>query len=169
MSRTLVHCPSHTRSAFDVSTLPLIVRWCEEQLLTLKADAVLACGHSGLLVAGAVSYAARIPTIAIRKPDEFTEAHSGPISAVLPNGPAKRWVWLDDFISLGGTFRRCVELVWRAGLIEKPYPEAILEYHARGNDTRPVDGRQLGLAAMAPGFDWASAPTHIKGYGRLPA
>jgi adenine/guanine phosphoribosyltransferase-like PRPP-binding protein len=114
--------------------MPLIVRWAEDIVLREKADAIVACGHSGLLVAGALSYVTRIPVFAVRKRGEKPVATSLMVSGVAPNGPAKRWVWIDDFLSTGGTFKRSRRYALDAGLIESEHPVAVLSYGRGRND-----------------------------------
>jgi hypothetical protein len=166
----------HTRAAFDVATLPLIVRWAEDELLKLRADAMLVCGHSGLLVAGALSYSTRIPVIAVRKKYEDTVAHSGPITAVLPNGKAKRWVWLDDFTGSGGTLLHATRTAWERELLENPYPVAFLEYNALKDKSCTVlfdeaepctwdtNDRYRRLRSVEPEFNWKDAKSQMIGF-----
>ena len=166
----IVRCPSHTKHAFDVSTLPLVVRWAEEQILKLQADAIACCGHSGLLVAGAVSYLTRIPVFAVRKPGEECRAGcSGPVSAIAPNGKARRWVWLDDFISMGGTFTQSTQQLWNQGLIEKPYPVASVEYESWiDKKERRIQHGYWRLPDYIKDYDWSQAPQTIPVIGRHP-
>lgn len=126
--RPVVRCPIHTQRVFDTSTMPLIVRWAEDIILREKADAIVACGHSGLLVAGALAYVTRIPVFAVRKEGETAVATRDKVSGIAQNGRAKRWVWVDDFLSSGGTFMRSRRFAYNAGLIETIHPVAVLSY-----------------------------------------
>jgi orotate phosphoribosyltransferase-like protein len=136
----ITKCPSHTHAVFDVDTMPDIVRWAEKACRNLRADAVVACGHSGLLVAGAVSYLTKIPVIAVRKPEDRAVADSRRVNGILADGPAKRWVWLDDLIATGGTFRNAVKQVWNANMVESPFPAALLLYE-RGKSLESMNVR----------------------------
>lgn len=145
----LVVAPNHTRDAFDVATLPLIVRWAESIVLSLKADAIVACGHSGLLVAGALSYLTRIPTFAVRKPSEKPVADRRRVTAVSRAGAAKRWVWLDDIVGSGGTFRNAVGELTREGLLDVRVPVGILLYNRFVDPTQfSADDPDLGLNGL---------------------
>jgi adenine/guanine phosphoribosyltransferase-like PRPP-binding protein len=128
------HCPSHTEPVFDTSSFPLIVRWAEEILLKERIDGIVACGFSGLLLAGALSYATRIPVFAVRKQGEQPVAGSKPVSGIAMKGPVKRWAWVDDFLSSGGTFNRSRRLVHEAKLIKSVIPAAILSYNRHDAD-----------------------------------
>ena len=164
---TIQTAPSHTKSVFDMSTMPLIVRWAEEHAYKAKIDAIVACGHSGLVVAGALAYVTRIPVFAARKQDEPTVAYNHHlISAFKPNGPAKNWLWIDDIISSGGTFRHAARQAWKEHLVEKPYPALILEYATSQAtiEDHPNTAR-LNLGKIDPDFDWNSAPLEIPTFG----
>jgi hypothetical protein len=130
--------------------MPLIVRWAEDICLKHRADAIVCCGHSGLLVAGALSYVTRIPVLAVRKAGEPQVAEYSPsVSAVL-DSKAKRWVWLDDFISSGSTFRHSAAECLSHKLLATPRPEALLLYDVVGEYARPepASSSYLGLAHL---------------------
>jgi len=124
--------PEHTKNVFDISTLPLLVRWAEDLIYQLKADAIVACGHSGLVLAGAVSYVTRVPVIAVRKEGEPVVAGGEFANRVSANlvRPAERWVWLDDFLASGRTFRNSLRELKRENVVAVEQPVAILSYHA---------------------------------------
>lgn len=159
-----------------MSTMPLIVRWAEEHVYKHKIDAIVACGHSGLVIAGALSYVTRIPVFATRKQGEPTVAYpSTDVSAVAPNGPAQNWLWFDDFISSGGTFRHAAKLVWARNLVERPYPALILEYNASQATIARYPSVLKGMSAdrydisrSVPDYDWASAPDVLPTFGFKP-
>jgi hypothetical protein len=127
--RKVNHCPCYTEGVFDVSSLPLIVRWAETALLKERIDGIVACGHSGLILAGALSFITRIPVFAVRKPGERSVANAPVVTGIAPNGPAKRWAFVDDFVSSGGTFNRSRAAVKEAGLIKSLYPQCFLSYN----------------------------------------
>jgi adenine/guanine phosphoribosyltransferase-like PRPP-binding protein len=139
----IVKCAPHTQAVFDVSTLPRVVKWAEDILLRHRVDALVVCGHSGILLAGALAYAMRVPVFAARKENEPTVTGWRSVSAVAPNGKAQRWAWVDDCIGSGGTMRRSVAAVKEAGLIETAVPEVILLYDSGISEDQPlreVDG-----------------------------
>lgn len=126
----LVNCPSHTRRAFDVDTLPAIARWAANLCRMEQADAIAACGHSGLVLAGAVSFITHIPVFAVRKRGEPVVAgdSSGMVSGVARGGKSQRWVWLDDSVGSGGTFVRSRGYLLDACLIADEMPVAMILY-----------------------------------------
>src|SRR5687767_1745713 len=89
-------CPSHTQRAFNIETLPEVAEWAAKIVKERDVDAIVACGHSGLVIAGAVSYITRVPVLAVRKDGERPVAGgSGEVSGITRHGKAKRWIWLD--------------------------------------------------------------------------
>lgn len=152
MPQAVITAPSHTRDAFDVNTLPKIVDKAVALLKEIQPEAILCCGHSGLLVAGAVSYVSSIPVIAVRKPGESNVASSNQVSACLRKGRAQRWVWLDDFISEGRTLRRAVQLAMRDECISGDVPAAVLSYRVSQDytDMNFDIGEKLGLDGIIP-------------------
>jgi adenine/guanine phosphoribosyltransferase-like PRPP-binding protein len=143
-------CPSHTRDAFTIKTMQEIVLWGAAAVQELDADAILACGHSGVPTAGAISFLTGIPLFAVRKPGETSLGSSGIVSGVAPDGPAKRWIWWDDFISWGRTFKRSREIAMDAQLIGTDCPIAlvchtrthstVMDYSTRGSDMECSSG-----------------------------
>lgn len=133
--------------------MPLLVRWAEEIVYKLKADAIVACGHSGLVLAGAVSYVTRVPVIAVRKRGEPVVAggDAAPKVSTALGNPAKRWIWLDDFISSGGTFRNSVSELMKAHVVESAIPAGILHYASgqRGIDSDPTSSHSLGFPSRS--------------------
>lgn len=130
----IVTAPDHTKRVFDNYEMPKLARWAEEQVLDLKADGIVCCGHSGLVLAGAVSLLTRLPVVAVRKEGESTVASADPVSAVLRNGPLQRWVWLDDLLASGGTLVRSVTTAHKHGLLDTVWPAGLLLYNSYGTD-----------------------------------
>lgn len=152
-----------------MSRMPRVVRWAEEHAYKAQIDAIVACGHSGLVIAGALSYVTRIPVFAVRKKNEPRVAYNtGEVTGIAPNGKAKNWLWLDDLISSGGTLRHAAQMVWEAGIVELPYPRLILEYNvpqaAVDDGVNTVEDR-LMLPKAVPGYNWRTAPTAIETFG----
>lgn len=169
----LVASPSHTKPAFDVSEMPGIVDWASKICKTHDADAIVACGHSGLVIAGALSYVTKIPVLAVRKKGEPVVANHNRVSGVLPEGKAKRWVWLDDFLASGGTFRNAMAALWNEMLVESPLPVAILEYYAGADDARRLpykvtDDRKYACQSLERSKLAAAIP-HYNGWAAIPA
>lgn len=147
----IYHAPSHTCRIFDPTSLGLIARRivciCEEE----KLEALLCCGHSGLILAGAVSVLCGIPVFAARKHGEQPVAGSQglKINGIAPHGPVKRWAWLDDHISSGGTFQRSRILARDARLVASAIPTLFILYEGHGTYVMTEDryiGYELGMS-----------------------
>lgn len=154
--RPIYHAPSHTSRIFNPTSLrhiaDIVVRICEDEQL----DALLCCGHSGLLLAGAVSALCGILVFAARKRGEQPVAGSQGlrINGIAPHGPAKRWAWIDDHISSGGTFQHSRMLAKEARLIATGIPILFILYEGHGTYLMTEDnyigyqpawgGRELG-------------------------
>lgn len=129
---SVITAPSNTEQVFDVQVFPTIVAWAAEIIRERKNDAIVACGHSGLLLAGALSFLTGVPTIAVRKPGEQSVAAWGEVSSVLKEGPAKRWAWVDDLMLSGGTLQRSAREAYNAGAIVHPWPDVLVLYQEWG-------------------------------------
>lgn len=174
MYKRIEHCPSHTRPIFDPARLPEIVDWATFHVIDLGADAIVGCGHSGIVLGGVVAYTTGVPLFAVRKRGEPCVAgRDHDVSAVAPNGKAKRWVWLDDFICSGGTFRHAVKMLWEAELVTTPCPLALLHYRDSETsswryvvDSAP-DYRDVSLRLVheIPDFDWNTVPAEVPRFG----
>jgi adenine/guanine phosphoribosyltransferase-like PRPP-binding protein len=81
------------------------VRQTTETLRPFKSrfDCIVATGMSGALVASPVAIRLHRPLVILRKPSD--DCHDGS-DIINPGGIGKRWLFLDDFMSLGSTFRR---------------------------------------------------------------
>jgi adenine/guanine phosphoribosyltransferase-like PRPP-binding protein len=158
----VITAPSHTYDAFDPLTLPGIVQRAAKLIRHIKPDAILCCGHSGLLVAGAVSYVTRVPVIAVRKPGEQNIGSDGTVTAVLHGGPAERWVWLDDFIAQGRTLRHAITEAHREECITDVFPAAVLlyRYEKSEGDQHYNIGDDLRDLISADMRDEAHCPLH---------
>jgi hypothetical protein len=111
----------------------LVARWGEEVLLQSRVDAIVVCGHSGLVLAGALSFLTRLPVFAVRKANEGQPVAScGSVSGIAPNGPVRRFAWVDDLIASGGTMRHACTEVYKERLTFSPVPSAVLLYAAWG-------------------------------------
>jgi hypothetical protein len=155
--------------------MPDIVNLAALYVRDLEADAIVACGHSGLVGAGALSYITGVPVFAVRKKGEPTVADSPPVSAIAPNGKAKRWVWFDDFIGSGGTLRRSVRELWEAELIATPCPAALMLYGEYPSVHQKFVGERgrwqdssVYLSEEFPDFDWDSVPNTVLTLGLKP-
>jgi phosphoribosylpyrophosphate synthetase len=142
--------PYYERDPFDAAMLPDTAAWAAKIIKEVNADAIVACGHSGLVMAGAVGFATGVPIVAVRKPGEaqLSQSHET-VNAALP-AKAQRWVWIDDFVASGHTYRHAREELIRREIVESPEPEALILYAAYkdGNDyTR----RQLNTTAAVFG------------------
>jgi adenine/guanine phosphoribosyltransferase-like PRPP-binding protein len=123
-------CPSHTKRVFDLNTMPQYVEWAAEIIKQERADALVACGHSGIVLGGALQYVTKVPLFAVRKHGERCVAGgNGPVSGIAPHGKARRWIWIDDFICSGGTFRWSANAVYNQQLVTTPIPVACILYN----------------------------------------
>lgn len=129
MTRAHAVGPGHTRLVFDPETFPEVVRWVALEARAAGAQAIAGSGHSGLIVAGAVSYLLRIPVIAVRKPDEKPKADGKALNLNVPL-TATRYVIVDDMIGTGETVRRIVNTVYQ--VLPQLRPAAILLYYTAG-------------------------------------
>lgn len=157
--------------------MPEIIDLAAQYIHNIGADAILACGHSGLVGAGALGYITKTPVFAVRKQGEPTVAgHGGMVSAIAPNGKAKRWVWFDDFLGSGGTMRRSVGYAWRDDLLDTPCPAALLLYrvHTDSDETYYAHGAHGGWNKYdihlddEITFNWRSVPEQVPCFGLRP-
>lgn len=128
----IIHCPSHTEAIFRTTDFPAVVDWAVSQARQAKIDAIAGCGHSGLLVAGAMGYILNIPVIAVRKGSNEAKADGFKVNAVLSQ-PATRWAIIDDLVASGDTVKRIVETSREAGLVHGN-PKLLLLYRGTWND-----------------------------------
>jgi hypothetical protein len=102
---------------------------------------------------------------AVRKDGEPVVAggtYADRVSGVAPVGKARRWVWVDDFLSSGGTFRRSLQHLWKEGYIAVPWPVAILEYRYGRGIPEELGWHTLQITPEKfPGFDFSHAPAEI--------
>lgn len=96
------------------------VRNTTETLKPFKSrfDCIVATGMSGALVASPVAIRLHRPLVIIRKPSD--DCHDGS-DIIHMEGIGKRWLFLDDFMSMGGTFRRVRERMKDLYAIETRY------------------------------------------------
>lgn len=133
-THALIACPDHTQCVFDYKTLPAVADWAAKHLAEHKIEAIVVCGHSGLLLAGALLCFCGMPCIAVRKAGERSVADdAGKVNAVLANGPVTRWAWVDDMICTGGTYRWSRNVAYESSLITTKTPALVLSYR-RGKD-----------------------------------
>lgn len=124
-----ISCPSYTQPVFDPYTLPMTARWAADKLDQEKIDAIVVCGHSGLVLAGALCLMTMLPIFAVRKRGEVTVNVDAPsVSGMALNGPAKRWAWVDDHICSGGTLKHAMEMLAETRLVEEYLPTALVCY-----------------------------------------
>ena len=128
--------PYYSRRAFKPADVQKIVAWAVAQIQLHGIEALAACGHSGLLVAGAIGHAAKIPVFAVRKPDD--RHYDDPVNGVAEN-PVARWAFVDDLIETGGTFDRTRKLVYESGLTTTAVPTVNLLYGWPHEPYRVVD------------------------------
>jgi len=105
------HAPSYSRKSFDVAQFARVVAWALCIVKRERFEAITGCGHSGLLIVGAVAFKAGIPGIAVRKkngPD--SRAHDSlPWHGVVPD--AMRYAFIDDIVASGTTLTHVVDSI----------------------------------------------------------
>jgi len=102
--------------ALDPASLQQIVAEAKTELADVDFDTIVGTGFSGSVVIPAVAMALGKDFLLIRKEDD--QSHHG---GGLPVGTlGKRWIFLDDFISSGATWRRVHRKV---AAFAKPSPD----------------------------------------------
>lgn len=146
----IVTAPVYERAAFDPARLADVAAWAKVEVHRLQAQAIVAAGHSGLIVAGAASLISGVPVFAVRKNGEQSFSHSpAKVNAVAPRGAVERWVFLDDFVASGKTLRWAMQQVYHYRLVVSPIPTAILAY--AGSNAPPIDA--WWRESIAPEWD----------------
>ena len=130
------HAHGYSAAAFDIDKQRHIAFWASKIVQQQKADAIIACGHSGLVIAGAVGLLAHVPVFAVRKQGEKTVASSYMVTGISVDGPAKRWVWIDDFFARGSTIAYSAKQALAAGLIESAQPLCAVLYNEYDEEDR---------------------------------
>jgi Adenine/guanine phosphoribosyltransferases and related PRPP-binding proteins len=160
--REVVTAPSYSRASFEPERLDRAAHWAVRKASELRAEAIVAIGHSGLVIAGAVSVLSGLPVFAVRKRGEQSFSHDpSEVNGVARNGPVERWVFLDDFIASGKSFRWSAYQVHKHGLAKTAIPVASLSYSGTGtkmivapwwNDEIGWDGWSAAVGTEIPGF-----------------
>lgn len=110
----LDHAPSHTRPIFNIQSFPIMVDWVVKAARRIGVDALAACGHSGLIVAGAAAYVLKIPVIAVRKKDQIPASDDGRlVNAFLDVKKAIEYGFVDDLVDEGKTYRHVTTAIDR--------------------------------------------------------
>ena len=107
-----VHAPLHTRDVFDPASFPKVVDWVVREARARGAEALAACGHSGLLVAGAAGYLLGIPVLAVRKENDTAKGDNARVNGAVPSH-VFGYAFVDDFICSGETFVNLVREIRR--------------------------------------------------------
>lgn len=112
--------PLHTASFYG--DLPLrdsksALRRAREVLKDVDFDTVVATGMSGIPLATLIGHTMRKHVLLVRKADDHSNHHGHSVVGRL----GRRWIFVDDFISSGGTMRRCQQAV--KDLEEGSYPK----------------------------------------------
>lgn len=128
--------PSHTAALFHGDTRRKVLLWVTDKLRDLNPEAIVVSGQSGMLIGTLVSDRLNIPLVVVRKADEETVAYSfrGDAEEKQRNRVNwfgercyKRWVWLDDILCSGGTYRYARDMATEAGAVQGA-PAAIVLY-----------------------------------------
>jgi adenine/guanine phosphoribosyltransferase-like PRPP-binding protein len=120
--------PSYHTPAYDTFGAQHIVAWAVQLIQQHGIQAIAARGLSGLVIAGAIGYAAKVPVFAVR--NERDGGHSTTsATGVTPFGVAvERWAFVDDLIETGRTLNTVRRELYAAGLTTTAIPSLILLY-----------------------------------------
>lgn len=119
--------PSYYERAFNPAESQEIVAWAVKHIREHQIQAIAGRGLSGLVIAGAIGFAANVPVFAVRQDGEH--AHTDRlVSGVAPEGPVERWAFVDDLIESGKTLHRTRTQVHAAGLTTTAVPSLVLLY-----------------------------------------
>lgn len=122
------HTPTHTRKIFNPPTFQSVCEWAIDQIIDLgNIEAIAACGHSGLPLAGALSYALGLHLIAVRRQGDMPIGDKRIINT--SNGtPYQRYVIVDDLVHSGKTMMHMIQQIHNLDIAQPVLPTAILLY-----------------------------------------
>lgn len=122
--------------ACSVTGLDQIVANAQEWLEPVDFDTLVGTGLSGSLVVPPVAMALGKHFVIVRKPKDGSH-HNGPMVGWL----GERWVFLDDFTSLGRTRTRVLTEIAKAALAVGHETEHVGDYYYQGHGsfTRPEE------------------------------
>lgn len=121
--------PCHGK-AFNPVAMKDVSAWMSARVTALEVDAIAATGHSGLIIAGAVSVLTGIPVIAVRRETDSPVAlkcHR----LTTDNGNKDKYrsyVIVDDMVASGTTVGNIVRKIWQSQICESVVPKAVLLY-----------------------------------------
>lgn len=149
--------PVHTRCIFDALKFPGIVDFIVRCVRAGKYDALAACGHSGIIAAGAAAYVCRIPILAVRKAGESPKGDSRQVNGLLAHGV--KYAFVDDLIDSGGTLCRVAEMV-QSRFRGHAQMSGIILYNMSEDNAK----RTLEVAGSVDGVpQFATLPLHTRG------
>jgi hypothetical protein len=154
-----VQCGSYTRKIFHPDRFRTLVHEAAEYVQKLQKkhpeiQALAACGHSGAMLMGALSYELGLPQIAVRK--ELSFSHDGN----MVNGwlGCEGYLIVDDLISSGNTICHIVKHIWletkRMACTSQPKLIAALLYHSSscGHRTFTLDTKNMPSGSAGYNF-----------------
>lgn len=102
---------SYSEELYNPTKLKLAVTTAVKILTPYRDefDSIVVRGVSGTTFGGALSIRLRKPLFVVRKPSD--KSHEGTNTLVTGNGQPKRWLFVDDFMCMGETFRICKKVV----------------------------------------------------------
>jgi hypothetical protein len=175
MDPQLIAAPGHTQKMFDPKDFQRLVESVVQRVRDIQekhpeVQALAACGHSGLMLMGAVSYLTGLPQIAVRKTKDTYHDHR------TANGwmGCRGYLIIDDLISSGSTIDKIIAGIEREfakersdnpGVFEDlecPKPVAILLYEQYSTYRYNVvsQGKLLTLrqyVTQRPVSEWTSS------------
>lgn len=120
--------PQHTAAVFSIETRRKVLLWVIDQMKELNPDAIVVCGQSGIILGSIVCDRLNIPLIIVRKLNEPTVAYQPRLTVWDGNNCYQNWVWLDDLVASGSTFRHAAANAKADKAIETDIPKAMVLY-----------------------------------------
>lgn len=115
-------------NALDAEGLTAVIERAQRDLAEVDFDTLVGTGFSGGVVIPALALAMGKHFVLIRK--ENDDSHHGPGRLIGTLGD--RWIFFDDFISVGRTRRRAISKIAAACVVEDTTSTCVGQYMYRG-------------------------------------
>lgn len=134
--------PSHTKAVFSTTDRRKVVRWAMGILKPMKPEAIAVIGQSGIIVGSLLSDKLNCSLAVVRKAGEPAVSRMGQdLTYVSSHERFERWVFIDDLIAGGSSYRRVREVLKDWEIITEPL--AILLYGYYGDKNEIYHGTQV--------------------------